>query len=159
MLTNTQLPTGYSSVDEAIKLIQSDRDDNVVVDMDYIITRKKWIETGHTFRIPRIRRLAPNEIYRNKRGQVVEFAKTGEMNVLITTNLEKELLLKTINDKYRELVGHEYQEAIARGISTVADDAQGQSAVRPRRNTPNTKVGDAIGGSGIATSNGEALSV
>ena len=39
------------------------------------------------------------------------------------------------------------------------DDAEGQNAVRPRANTPNTKEGDFIGGGNTVTTNGDNLSV
>lgn len=155
MSPNKGTATGFDTIDDAVALIKSDRDDNVVVDMDYLITRKKWIETGHNFRIPKIRRLAPEEIYRTKRGKMVYFASTGEMNVYVATNFDKELLIKTINDKYRELKGREYRELGVRGVSTVADDAQGKNAVRPRANTPIAKEGQAIGEGTISTSNGD----
>lgn len=152
---NNNLPPGFSSVDEAVELIKSDTRQNPVVDMDYIISRKKWIEANHNFRIPRVRRLKPEEVYRTKRGKIVEYETIGEMNVAINTNFEKELLLKTINDKYRELVGHEYQELTTKAMSTVADDAQGRNAVRPRANTPIAKEGANIGEGTTSTSNGD----
>ena len=150
-----ELSTGFTEMEEAIKLIQSDTRENPVVDMDYLISRKKWIETGHNFRIPRVRRLKPEEVYRTKRGKIVEYETIGEVNVYIDTNFNRELLLKTINDKYKELVGHEYQELATRAVSTVADDAQGRNAVRPRGNTPIAKEGANIGSGETATSNGD----
>lgn len=149
------LAPGFQSVDEAIELIKSDTRANPVVDMDWLITRKKWIETGHNFRIPKVRRLKPDEVYRTKRGKVVEYETIGEMNIYIATNFDKELLLKTINDKYKELVGHEYREFTTRAVSTVADDAQGRNAVTPRANKPIAKEGTNIGDGAIATSNGD----
>ena len=66
---------------------------------------------------------------------------------------------KTILDKYRELVGHEYKEAGVRAVSTVADDAQGRAAVQPRANKPIAKEGSLIGEGTTVTSNGENLQV
>ena len=160
--TNVQngVAPGFTPLDEAVAIIKSDTRQHPVVDMDYIITRIKWIEAQSNFRIPKVRRLAPEEMYRTPRGKIVEYEKDGEINVQINTNFEKELLRKTILDKYRELVGKEYQEIVTRGRSTVADDAQGRDAVRPRNNTPNTKAGDTIGGdNGVTSTNGDSLSV
>ena len=153
------LSPGFSTIDEAVRLIQSDTRENPVVDMDYIVNKTVWIETGHNFRIPKIRRLKPEEAYKSKRGKLVEYEHTGDMYVYIATNFEKELLKKTIFDKYRELVGHEYKEASVRARSTVADDAQGREAVRPRANKPIAKEGTNIGGGEIITSNGDGLVV
>ena len=153
------LSPGFSTIDEAVKLIQSDTRENPVVDMDYIVNKTVWIETNHNFRIPKIRKLKPEEIYRTKRGKVVEYEHTGDCYVYVATNFEKELLKKTIFDKYRELVGHEYKEAGVRAMSTVADDAQGKEAVRPRANKPIAKEGTNIGSGEVVTSNGEGLQV
>ena len=153
------LSPGFSTIDEAVKLIQSDTRENPVVDMDYIVNKTVWIETNHNFRIPKIRKLKPEEVYRTKRGKIVEYEHIGDCYVYIATNFEKELLKKTIFDKYRELVGHEYKEAGVRAMSTVADDAQGREAVRPRANKPIAKEGTNIGGGETVTSNGEGITV
>lgn len=158
MQTNNLAP-GFVSIDAAVELIKSDTRQNPVVDMDYLIAHIKWIETAHNFRIPKIRMLKPEEVHRNRRGKLVEYENTGSVNVYVETNFDRELLRKTILDKFRELVGHEYQEISMRGRSTVADDAQGRDAVRPRVNAPNAKEGDLIGEGITATSNGETLRV
>lgn len=158
--TNGQLSPGFIEVDEAVALIKTDTRQNPVVDMDYLIGHIVWIETRHNFRIPKIRRLAPEEIRHTKRGKVIEYENTGDVYVYIATNFEKELLKKTILDKFRELVGHEYKEAGVKARSTVADDAQGKAAVQPRNNTkPIAKEGAIIGGGETINSNGEGLSV
>ena len=159
MSPNKTLSPGFITVEEACELIKSDTRQNPVVDMDYIVSRKKWIETAHNFRIPKVRRLAPNEVYRTKRGKVVEYETIGEANVYLATNFEKELLIKTINDKYRELMGREYRELTTKAVSTVADDGQGRDAVRPRANKPIAQEGQSIGGGETVTTNGEGLVV
>lgn len=154
-MTPNNLSPGFVSTDEAVELIKSDTREHPVVDMDYLISRKKWIETGHNFRIPLVRQLKPGEVYRSKRGKLIDYETTGERNVYIATDFEKQLLLKTINDKYYELVGREYKELGVKGISTVADDASGNMAVRPRANTPLAKEGANIGEGTVSTSNGD----
>ena len=55
---------------------------------------------------------------------------------------------------------HEYKEIGVKARSTVADDAQGKAAVKPRVNTkPIAKEGAAIGGGEVISTNGENLSV
>lgn len=158
-MSPTNLAPGFISIDDAVALIKSDTRSNPVVDMDYIVSRINWIEVNHNFRIPRIRRLKPEEVYRTKRGKTVEYQHIGDANVSILTSFDKELLKKTIRDKYRELVGHEYKEKNTRGVSTVADDAEGRQAVQPRANKPIAKEGDSIGDHGITTTNGAGLEV
>lgn len=156
---NSNLSPGFITVDEAVKLIESDTRKNPVVDMDYLVSRVKWVETGHNFRIPKVRRLAADEVYRTKRGKVVEYETIGEANIYIETSFQKELVRKTILDKFRELVGREYQEAGVKAVSTVADDAQGRDAVKPRVNTPIAKEGSSIGDGETVLTNGEGLKV
>lgn len=159
MSPESNLSPGFSTIDDAVALIKSDTRENPVVDMDYIVNKAVWIETNHNFRIPKIRRLKPEEVYRTKRGKTIEYENIGDCYVYIATNFEKELLKKTIYDKYRELVGREYQEAGVRAMSTVADDAQGKEAVQPRANKPIAKEGAYIGGGETINSNGEGITV
>ena len=158
-MSPNNLRPGFVSIDDAVALIKSDTRANPVVDMDYIVSRIDWIDTNHNFRIPKVRRLKPEDVYRSKRGKVIEYERTGSVNVEVVTSFDKELLKKTIRDKYRELVGHEYQAKNTRGVSTVADDAEGRAAVQPRVNKPIAKEGDSIGGHGITTTNGAGLEV
>lgn len=158
--TNNNLAPGFKTVEEACELIKSDSREKPVVDMDYLVGHIVWIEANHNFRIPKIRRLAPEEVHRTKRGKVVEYENIGDVYVYIATNFEKELLKKTILDKFRELVGHEYKEVGVRARSTVADDAQGRAAVQPRENTkPIAKEGTIIGEGTTMDTNGENLTV
>lgn len=159
MTPNNNLAPGFISVDEACEIIKSDTDANPVVDMDYLAAHDNWIEVGHNFRIPKIRRLNKTEIYRTKRGKIVEFENTGDIYVYLATAFEAELLKKTIYDKFKELTGHEFKQAGVIARSTVADDAQGTAAVRPRANTPIAKEGATIGEGTTQTSNGEGLKV
>lgn len=154
------LAPGFKTVEEACELIKSDSRENPVVDMDYLVAHTVWIEANHNFRIPKIRRLKPDEVRRTKRGKLIEYENIGDVYVYIATNYERELLKKTILDKFRELVGHEYKEVGVRARSTVADDAQGKAAVQPRNNTkPIAKEGAVIGGGEVITSNGDGLTV
>ena len=153
--STNNLSPGFITVDAACELIRSDTRQNPVVDMDYLASHLVWIETSHNFRIPKIRRLKGDEVRKTRRGKIIEYENTGDVYVYIATNFEKELLKKTILDKFRELVGREYKEAGVRAVSTVADDAQGRAAVQPRSNKPIAKEGSVIGEGTTATSNGD----
>lgn len=158
--STNQLSPGFITIDAACALINSDTREKPVVDMDYLVAHIVWIETNHNFRIPKIRRLDPGEIRRTKRGKIIEYENVGDAYVYIATNYEKELLKKTILDKFKELVGHDYKEAGVIARSTVADDAQGRAAVQPRTNNkPIAKEGAIIGSGETVTSNGDGLSV
>ena len=158
-MQENNLAPGFITVDKAVELIKSDTRENPVVDMDYLVSRIKWVETAHNFRIPKIRRLKPEEVYKTKRGKTIEYENIGDAYIYIATNFEKELVRKTILDKFRELVGHEYKEQTVRAMSTVADDAEGRSAVKPRANKPIAKEGQSIGSGDVVNSNGDGLVV
>lgn len=157
-MNQNNLPTGFITVDEAVALIKSDSRENPVVDMDYMVSRLNWVETKHNFRIPKIKMFdAPK---RTPNGTYVAFETIGEANIYIANDFERELVRKTIRDKFRDIVGHDYEKQLSRGISTVADDGSGKEAVTPRDNTPNAKVGEDITyNTGEITSNGENLNV
>lgn len=161
------LSPGFTPLDEAIELIKSDTRETPVVDIKYALSRIIYIETGKNFRIPRIRRLSMAEYEereakrkeQHRYSPTQEIEEVGEINVYISSNYEKELLRQVLRDKYKEEVGHDYQEAITHSKSTVADDAQGVPAVRPRKIKSNTTAGTVIGESSTLTSNGEGLNV
>lgn len=155
---DNNLNPGFITIAEAIELIKSDTRENPVVDMDYMIGHLRWIDAKKNFRIPKIRKLAPEEQKRDARGRVHVIETTGNVYVEIKDNYEKELLKKTLNDKYYELTNKEYAELKTRGISTVADDAEGVNAVAPRNRAPMAKDGETLG-SGEITTNADGLSV
>lgn len=158
--STNQLSPGFVEVDKACELIKSDSRENPVVDMDYLVAHIVWIETGHNFRIPKIRRLEPEKIRRTKSGKIIEYENTGDVYVYLATNFETELLKKTILDKFKELVGREYKEEGVKARSTVADDASGRAAVRPRNNAkPIAKTGETISEGMTINSNGDGISV
>ena len=158
-MQNNNLPNGFITAAEAVELIKSDTKENPVVDIDYMVAHTRWLDAGKNFRIPKIRLLAPEERKRDARGNIHIIEHIGDVYVEVKDNYEKELIRKTLNDKYYEMTNKEYTELKTRGVSTVADDAEGQSAVRPRANTPNTKEGDFIGGGNTVTTNGANLTV
>lgn len=150
MSPNENVRKGFISVEDAIKLIQSDTREKPVVDMDWLIAHKVWLDRNgpaHNFRIPKIRMFKPEEVYRTKRGKYVEYEVVENLYVEIRTPLENELLKDAISKKYEELVGHEYRELVVRGRSTISNDAKGND-VRPRASVPLTEEGSTIGQSG-----------
>lgn len=160
MLPNEQLSPGFVTLEEACDLIKSDTRENPVIDMDYIVAHKIWIEPRHNFRIPKIRQLKPEEVRKTRRGRIIDYEEVGNAYVYVRDNYDAEILKRAINDKYRELVGHEYKETVVKHRSSVADDAQGREAVRPRVNDkPIAKEGDYINSGSIVDTNGDGLAV
>lgn len=144
------LRKGFISVEDAVKLIKSDTREKPVVDMDWLIAHKVWLDRNgpaHNFRIPKIRMLKPDEVYKTPRGKIIEYEVVENVYVDIRTPLENELLKDAISKKYEELVGHEYRELTVRSCSTVSDDASGNN-VKPRVSKPIAEEGHTIGSGG-----------
>ena len=158
MRPDNNLNPGFVTIDEAIELIKSDTLENPTVDLDHMLLKQRWIDAKKNFRIPKIRKLSPEEYWKDKYGRTHTVEELGSVYVELKDNYEKELLKKTINDKYYEFKHKEYAELKTRGVSTVADDAEGKTAVSPRARTPMAKDGETLG-SGEITTNADGLSV
>ena len=77
--SKNNLSPGFITVDDAVELIKSDTRENPIVDMDYLVAHIVWIEANHNFRIPKIRRLKPEEVHKTKRGKIVEYENIGDV--------------------------------------------------------------------------------
>lgn len=160
MQNQNTLPPGFIEIDKAVEIIKANTREDPDVDLDYAVRSLPWLETKQNFRLQRIKRLPADKIRRTRYGQPKEYEKVGEYNVEIKTDFDRELMKKTILDKFRELTGHEYRQLSVRARSTVADDAQGKAAVQPRNNPkPIAKEGTVIGEGTTMNTNGDGLSV
>lgn len=140
------LPNGFISIEDAVKLIQSDTRSDAKVDTKWLVSHIDWIEEAHNFRIPLMKTVA------GKGAQTI-----GSKYVQITTSYEKEYLKKAIRDHYKDMVGHEYDAPVVRAVSSVADEEQSGGAVRPRKSKPIAKEGTVIGSGETVTTNGADL--
>ena len=158
------LPNGFITVDEAVKLINTNTFDKPTVDIKYLVGHLDWIELAHNFRIPKARLITKEEyaelIKRYPGRKPSELVKVGSENVMLRTSYDVELLKKTIRDNWRECTGHEYRKGATRGITTVIDEEKG-SDVKPR-STKNTiaKEGAVIGsGSTVSTNSADGAGI
>lgn len=140
------LPKGFISIEDAVKLIQSDTRTDAKVDTKKLVQSMIWIEEAHNFRIPLMKTTSDKKVVRN-----------GSRYVYVATSYEKEVLKKAIRDHYRDMVGHEYEAPTVRAVSSVADEEQSGGAVRPRKSKPIAKEGAAIGTGENITTNGADL--
>lgn len=140
------LPKGFISVEEAVKLIQSDSRSDAKVDTKWLVGHIDWIEEAHNFRIPLMKTTSDKKV-----------VGIGSRYVSIMTSYEKEFLKKAIRDHYRDMVGHEYDVPVTKAVSTVADEEQSGGAVRPRKSKSIAKEGAVIGTGETITTNGADL--
>lgn len=140
------LPNGFISVEDAVKLIQSDKRSDAKVDTKWLVGHIDWIEEAHNFRIPLMKTTSDKKV-----------VNTGSKYVQIVTPYDKESLKKAIRDHYRDMVGHEYDAPVTRAVSTVADEEQTGGNVRPRKSKAIAKEGAVIGTGETIKTNGADL--
>lgn len=158
------LPNGFVTVEDAVKLIESNTFDKPTVDIKYLVGHLDWVELAHNFRIPLVRLVTPEEYkelmkrYPGRRPS--ELTRVKDETVTLRTSYEVELLKKAIRDNYRDITKREYQGKNTRGITTVIDEEKGTDAA-PRA-TKNTiaKEGAIIGsGSTVSTNSADGAGV
>lgn len=158
------LPNGFITVEDAVKLIESNTFDKPTVDIKYLVGHLDWVELAHNFRIPVVRLVTPEEYkelmkrYPGRRPS--ELTRVKDETVTLRTSYEVELLKKAIRDNYKNITKHEYQGKNTRGVTTVIDEEKGTDAA-PRA-TKNTiaKEGSIIGsGSTVSTNSADGAGV
>lgn len=156
-MDNSSLPNGFVTVEEAVKLIESNSFEKPVVDISYLVHHLDWCEVAHNFRIPKVRLITKEEYavllkkYPGRRPS--ELVKLGDVNVTLRTNYEVEWLKKTIKDCYAKVAGHQYKPVTTRGVTTVKDQ-ESTDSVSPRRTRKTVaKEGDTIGLGAVSDTN------
>ena len=132
------LPNGFISLDEAIALIKSDTRKDPKVDIDFLVRNFAYIAPAHNFTIKLLKRDASGKIVGN-----------GERFVQFANEYETAIFEHAVSDKYKELVGHDFDKNPVRNITTTVTDAEngGNSQGRPQVNTDEstmTKKGASI---------------
>ena len=156
---NDKLPNGFISVDDAVKLIKSNKFDEPTVDIKRLANNVDWIELNHNFAIPKVRLITKDEYlslskkYPGRKPS--ELVSKEVVTVTLRSSYEVELLKKTIFDNYREVSGRMFQPKTTRGVTTVKDQESG-SGVTPRVTKKTiAKEGDIIGAGSTSTTNSE----
>lgn len=143
------LPQGFISVQEAIKLIESDKYDDAKVDTAYLVSHLAWIEVAHNFRIPRL------EHVKDKNGNI-KLVERKSTYVEIRTALEAELLKDAITKHYRSIVKHDYVAPTTKNFSNIYDEEDGSNIKRRRNKKPIAEEGQDISGEhDVQTINGD----
>lgn len=140
------LPNGFITIEDAVKLIQSDTRSDAKVDTSWLVKHIDWVEEAHNFRIPLMKTTSDKKV-----------VSVGSKYVAVTTSYEKEVLKKAILDHYRDMVGHEYDASVTKAVSTVADEEQTGGNVRPRKSKSIAKEGAVIGTGETIKTNGADL--
>lgn len=128
----------FITVDEAIKLIESDSRENPVVDIKQMTDSYTYIELAHNFRIPLLAV--------NKDGFIVE---NGNRYITFEKEIDVLRFREVVLNHYKETTSAEYdEEAITnptKSITTVSDPETNPASI-PQNNPDGAKAGDDTNG-------------
>lgn len=128
----------FITVDEAIKLIESDSRENPAVDIKQMTDRYTYIELAHNFRIPLLAV--------DKNGFIVE---NGNRYITFEKEIDVLRFREVVLNHYKETTSAEYdEEAITnptKSITTVSDPETNPASI-PQNNPDGAKAGDDTNG-------------
>nr|DAQ04047.1 MAG TPA: hypothetical protein [Caudoviricetes sp.]DAT74461.1 MAG TPA: hypothetical protein [Caudoviricetes sp.] len=128
----------FITVDEAIKLIESDSRENPVVDIKQMTDSYTYIELAHNFRIPLLAV--------NKDGFIVE---NGNRYITFEKEIDVLRFREVVLNHYKETTSAKYdEEAITnptKSITTVSDPETNPASI-PQNNPDGAKAGDDTNG-------------
>lgn len=129
---NNNLPAGFISVDEAIKLIESDTRTNAKVDASFLLRNLPFLRVDGNYNIKKVK---------HENGKVVE---DGEAFVHIDSDYHRSMLEHVIVEHYKQSSGRDIDpETIGiRRLSTEVDDEKNPQGRIVTNKKSKTKVGD-----------------
>lgn len=136
MQQNNTLPPGFVTVEDAIKLIQSDKRADAKVDLQFLVRNIPYLETKHNFNIRKLKTLPSGQVVRD-----------GSVYVQIFTEYERQILLKAIQDAYTERTNIKFNpdEVGVNYVSSVVDQETNQMTAIPQAGaTPVLKPNETI---------------
>lgn len=131
---NNNVPTGFISIEEAIKLIESDTRANATVDADFLLRNLPYLRVDGNYTIKKLK---------HENGKVVE---DGETFVHIDSDYHRAMLEHTIVEHYKHATGRQIdpeQIGIKKLSTTVDDEKNPQGRITRNRNSK-TKFGDSL---------------
>lgn len=138
-MPTANLPKGFISVDDAIKLIHADKRDNATVDMRFLVNNILYIEKAHNFTIKLMKTENPGT-------PQMQHIENGQVWVQVNSDFEKFALRKAIEDHYKDATGRALKsDELGLRSVTAAVDEQKNVDGRPMINTDSKiKYADAI---------------
>lgn len=131
---NGNIPTGFISVEDAIKLIESDTRSNAKVDAQFLLNNLPFLRVDGNYTIKKLKHV---------NGKVVE---DGVTRVHIDSDYHRAMLEHTIVEHFKLVSGRDVDpETIGiRTMSTTVDDESNPQGRVVRNKKSKTKVGDSI---------------
>ena len=131
---NNSLPAGFISVEEAIKLIESDTRSNAKVDTAFLLTNLPYLRVDGNYTIKKLK---------HENGKVVN---DGETFVYIDSDYHRSMLEHAITEHYKMVTGRDIDpETIGiKKLSTAVDDEKNPQGRIVANKESETKLGDNI---------------
>ncbi len=131
------LPRGFISIEEAIKLIESDTRKDAKVDTSFLLRNLPYLRTDGNYTIKKLR-------HDKETGRVVG---NGEVFVMITSDYEKEMLKHAIVEHYRNVTGRtiDPDNIGLRSLTTTVDEETNLGAAIINNDKPTIKPGEDLG--------------
>ena len=139
-MQNSNVPVGFITVDEAIKLIKADELGNATVDVNWLVRNFRWIEPAHNLTI-RLMKTDPDTKKRVPAGVTqIQFPSANASG----SNLQVETFKEVIREVFRQRTHRELNETPVRSITTARGGEEGTSKTgNPELSTMSkTKVGE-----------------
>lgn len=147
-MDKSNYPVGTISVDEAIKIIESDSKENMTVDVDRMINGLPYLREDDTFSLFRghVEKDVPTVFGIKKTAFVVDSVKPIWIRNGFDGEEDMVRLRRALMDHYKKLSGRDLniEQIGIRKLETTADGEDGMK-VTPRENKASkTKVGDVL---------------
>ena len=132
-MADANLPTGFISIDDAIKLIESDTKENVVVDHAFLVRSLPYLRKDGNYNI--------KLLTRDSRGQIVD---NGNKFVQIATDWDKSRLEHAIVEHYKFMSGRDIDpnQIGLKSLTTTIDEDKNPNGRLTKMEKPMTKYGD-----------------
>lgn len=134
MQNSSNLPNGFVTVADAIKLIESDSRTDAKVDTAFLLKNLPYLRVDGNYNIKKLK---------HENGKVVE---DGEVYVMIASEYERAMLEHAITEHYKNVTGRVVDpESIGlRSITTAVDDEKNANGYLMNNDKPMIKAGEDI---------------
>ena len=133
-MQNTNLPNGFVTVADAIKLIESDSRTDAKVDTAFLLKNLPYLRVDGNYNIKKLK---------HENGKVVE---DGEVYVIVASEYERAMLEHAITEHYKNVTGRvvDPDQIGLRSITTAVDDEKNANGYLMNNDKPMIKAGEDI---------------
>ena len=133
-MQNGNLPNGFITIADAIKLIESDSRTDAKVDTAFLLRNLPYLRVDGNYNIKKLK---------HENGKVVE---DGEVYVTIASEYERAILEHAITEHYKNVTGNvvDPERIGLRSITTAVDDEKNAGGHLMSNDKPMIKAGDDI---------------